>query len=503
MIFSPKSASRSKSFEIDVSKSQTLKKSTLKTRSIFRAQEFDIFNRSQDLSPDERAYLKTALASPKYEKMPQLYSAMEILKERLKKDKNNSPSQSTSFHRFSHNSPKSEKLGPGYYEKFDSSFGPSYEFSNIARSGDQVNHKILSFRYLKRSLTPDRLESILKHTVDLENYWKSAKEKTKAHNEKVYLKKMCKVEGERKEFDKKRRELRIKYDQKLIKIRKLEAMVVKKNWLTVFSIYSSLNTIYYRINNRKILKSNSKKWLYLLYYFCKLFGNIHRKIKKIRKRIANKAILGITKITVTWIYRRRQEFLWCLFQIIERCKTRNTLYLMMFTWLGKISEIQRFFKFYRPILEARKKCLKLLWEKVWKELEYDEFVVPRRLTSNNRAGSTQQAITHIEFSIKEKYMNEYLHDRLKVQARMMSNYVEMSRNVNKKFRRHMGFWHNEASIQGFGRNLVMVSYPKPYLKLYSSVDIYLTYIKRAKADSMIAKEISLRKKNPRYFTVLN
>lgn len=143
-------------------------------------------------------------------------------------------------------------------------------------------------------MSPDSLEMITKknsHFIQsYDNYRENLQEKTKAHNEKVSIVKRTKFESNRNQLEERRQDLRIKYDRKLLKLRKFEAMEVQRNWFSFFMFFSSILAVKYSINNYGIRKINSRKWFRLIWYASRFLGRLCIIIKRVRRRNKYKVI---------------------------------------------------------------------------------------------------------------------------------------------------------------------------------------------------------------------
>ena len=202
-------------------------------------------------------------------------------------------------------------------------------------------------------------------------------------------------------------------------------------------------------------------------------GKIIKRLKRIRKRIADKNIIGICQPVLKLLIKKRNETRKILSKAIDKIRKSNILFLLNIKWRKSIIYIQTSVRRAELVRKARLEALNLFLEK---------YAAGVKIWNGLKQNQKQETITKILRDLTFSY------------ARAMIKYKNDMKPLMNKFNRNMYFVEGNANSEFSGRNINFSNLKKPKLNIFGR--------KKEIIDTLIFMEKSKKKNNLKTFKIV-
>lgn len=174
-------------------------------------------------------------------------------------------------------------------------------------------------------------------------------------------------------------------------------------------------------------------------------GKIIKRLKRIRKRIADKNIIGICQPVLKFMIKKRNETRKKLSKVIDKIRKSNILFLLHIKWRKSIISIQNSVRRAELVKKARLEALYLFLEKYAAGVKFWGGLKP-----NQKQETTAKILRDLTFG----------------HARAMIKYINDMKPLMNKFNRNMYFVEGNANSEFSGRNINFSNLKKPKLNIF-------------------------------------
>ncbi|OMJ76734.1 hypothetical protein SteCoe_23848 [Stentor coeruleus] len=195
------------------------------------------------------------------------------------------------------------------------------------------------------------------------------------------------------------------------------------------------------------IRKNSTHLFKILFHISRFIGLFNKKLRVIRKKIANKNIDMITNPIIKYVYHKRMELRKLLTRHVKRIRQLNLLFILMHKFLAAIKFIQSTYRRYKLIKNARVQLLYLICLKI----SFNQ----NSLWSNS------------SLSMKHEILSRFLVNQTHTFAKAKSKYFNDSKMINKGFTRNFNYWAGDAMSIAMGRTFIVKLPSPPVFKLFA------------------------------------